>query len=717
MSGKSRGYEEILADLKEKGSLPALEGDMHEDSDSSDEETKKKSRTKTSMKLGKKKPKAPKPKRGSLGWAHSGDKAEAEDDDGVMRPPPMFQEVVWNEYCVLFPDGSHTPFNDEVRYTNLNGYLRKRLAVKDGGNPGKSAGGKADYAIQYGAARRGWHRHYIYVNLKWLAWFEEDPEGPKPGPGKSAKMAVSRGKGLGSVHLDSQECTLYVHREYPNEFAIKYECYDDKHGKYDQLLMMQAQTPEDAHAWVVAIASCLYFCSQSFAELIEDCQRFFNAVPKSYEDGRLSVIEALDLLRAMGREATLEQVEQCADLAQVEKRFDAREFAFLVRFVCSDVEPAGELLRAFETFDPQGYNIVSADSLVTHLVQCGVPPEEIEPIVRAAGPTPNGNIHYVNLVRALYPMSLADIDEHALKAASNRVSGATPGLGSARASSVTDGRKTSVDRPSARLRESRRLQADPRLSDPSISAAERASQRRASALMAEQSRRASLERETKLREQERYDLQTHRDSLQLQRQASSDDNISDGPITAAARAQLAAAGYDAYGTRADGYDDAYGSKADGYDGGYGYDAYGGGGVAQCAACCSAAGVPTDPTPRTAVISADLDAQGAAAGPTPRTYAGRLERAAAGAAAPEAEPPSMLTSVGSSITGGLQGAASWVGSFFGGGAAAPTAAQPEGGEADPYSDTPGKRPLNPGMGAEPESSASYNLMTAGQCHRI
>ena len=109
MSRKSRGYEEILADLKEKGSLPALEGDMHEDSDSSDEETKKKSRTKTWMKLGKKKPKAPKPKRGSLGWAHSGDKAEAEDDGGVMRPPPMFQEVVWNEYCVLFPDGNTLP--------------------------------------------------------------------------------------------------------------------------------------------------------------------------------------------------------------------------------------------------------------------------------------------------------------------------------------------------------------------------------------------------------------------------------------------------------------------------------------------------------------------------------------------------------------------------------------------------------------------------------
>ena len=31
-------------------------------------------------------------------------------------------------------------------------------------------------------------------------------------------------------------------------------------------------------------------------------------MPKSYDDGRLSVMEALDLLRAMGRETTLEQV-------------------------------------------------------------------------------------------------------------------------------------------------------------------------------------------------------------------------------------------------------------------------------------------------------------------------------------------------------------------------------------------------------------------------
>lgn len=28
------------------------------------------------------------------------------------RPAPVFQEVVWNEYCVLFPDGSSAPFTE-----------------------------------------------------------------------------------------------------------------------------------------------------------------------------------------------------------------------------------------------------------------------------------------------------------------------------------------------------------------------------------------------------------------------------------------------------------------------------------------------------------------------------------------------------------------------------------------------------------------------------
>merc|ERR1719162_1540400 len=106
------------------------------------------------------------------------------------------------------------------------------------------------------------------------------------------------------------------------------------------------------------------------------------------------------------------QVEACAELtATGERRFDSREFAFLVRYVCSEVGPAGELLRAFETFDPRGHNAVSADALVTQLINSGVPPEEIESVIRAAGPSAHGNIHYVRLVRALYPHSGGDADE------------------------------------------------------------------------------------------------------------------------------------------------------------------------------------------------------------------------------------------------------------------------------------------------------------------
>ena len=52
-----------------------------------------------------------------------------------------------------------------------------------------------------------------------------------------------------------------------------------------------------------------------------------------------------------------------------ERRFDAPLFAYLVRFVCCEMEPSSELLHAFEVFDPRGHNAVSAESLVTHLVE------------------------------------------------------------------------------------------------------------------------------------------------------------------------------------------------------------------------------------------------------------------------------------------------------------------------------------------------------------
>ena len=61
------------------------------------------------------------------------------------RPAPVFQEVIWNEYCVLFPDGSSAPFNEEVRYTALTGYLRKKPVVTDG---------RAEFAVAATAAAR-----------------------------------------------------------------------------------------------------------------------------------------------------------------------------------------------------------------------------------------------------------------------------------------------------------------------------------------------------------------------------------------------------------------------------------------------------------------------------------------------------------------------------------------------------------------------------------
>ena len=64
-----------------------------------------------------------------------------------------------------------------------------------------------------------------------------------------------------------------MNRLKPCEFAVSFN---------NQLVMLQAGTKEDAHEWVVAIASCMYFLSPQFEELIGDCVRFFNAVPSVF---------------------------------------------------------------------------------------------------------------------------------------------------------------------------------------------------------------------------------------------------------------------------------------------------------------------------------------------------------------------------------------------------------------------------------------------------
>ena len=591
---------------------------------------------------------------------------EAEKESTDERIPTVFQEVLWNEYCVLFPDGTHAAFNDEVRYTNLKGYLRKRRVVEQG---------RAEFALQYGEEPRGWHRHFLYLNMRIFAWFYVDPDEDKGSTWSKWKAELlQRGKDVGSIKLDQQVrpdrlalplstpstclssapaaarplsaraasdplvqvCKVYVNRLKPSEFAVSYD---------NQLLMLQAASREDAHEWVVAIASCLYFLSPQFEELIGDCVRFFNAVPKSYDDNKLSIIEALDLLRAMGRDATLEQVEKCAAITMPPGRFDAREFAFLVRYVCSDVDPAGELLRAFKTFDPANLGYVSADNLINGLVQCGVPPEEVESIMRATGATPEGLIDYGVVVHSLYPNSIIFEERK-----DDDVASATGSQGG--------GSNSSKATPKVATLSSRRDSADasapPPVDDADMSATEKLVRERQSKAAKDKSRRASREREELLRDEERAALEEHLAANPgLERQASSTDSLTHGagPVGVAACARCAAATPTV--------------PTLGLSGGSGADVdaagspQGQGGVMRTASGEFAA------TPRSAAINADINANMGQGAPTPRTYAGRLDRARSGR--------------GESLVD--------------------------------VTDTPGKRPLNPG----PDEAAA--AVGGGQLHRL
>ena len=193
------------------------------------------------------------------------------------RPAPVFQEVVWNEYCVLFPDGSSAPFNEAVRYTALTGYLRKKPVVADG---------RAEWALLHGESQRGWSRHYVHLSMKQLAWFDEPPESAMERQrtaknssslrtkvrelARTYKMEHSHGKGVGSALLYAAPCRLYVSRLYRNEFALSFGG--------NQLLLLQAASGADAQDWVVAIAACLFFSSAAFEAVLAECRRFFDCL-------------------------------------------------------------------------------------------------------------------------------------------------------------------------------------------------------------------------------------------------------------------------------------------------------------------------------------------------------------------------------------------------------------------------------------------------------
>jgi len=358
---------------------------------------------------------------------------------------------VWNPYCVLFPDGSSAPFNESVRYTALTGYLRKKRVLTDG---------RAEFTLTHGESQRGWVRHFFHLSMKQLAWFDLDPKEAIERTRRHAnekklrkrvkysaeglRHDLSAGKGVGSALLYTAPCRLYTSRLYRNEFALSF-------GN-GELLTLQAADGRDAQQWVVALASCLYFASAAFEALIAECQRFFDAANKTI-DGKLAPLEALDLVRAMGRRATYVQVRRAADIVCPDGGwFGPREFAFLVRSICEDADPRSELIRAFRLMDletsvttdgasgsasasatgsahtsrdgtagkesrdarskqvgaskvvtPRGF--VTISQLMTTMRAAGVPEDHVLSVVRATGADPSADqsIDYVQLANSFYP--------------------------------------------------------------------------------------------------------------------------------------------------------------------------------------------------------------------------------------------------------------------------------------------------------------------------
>ena len=231
-----------------------------------------------------------------------------------------------------------------------------------------------------------------------------------------------RAQGVGSALLYAAPCRLYVSRLYRNEFALSFGG--------DSLLLLQASSGADAQDWVVALAACLFFSSAAFEAVLAECRRFFDAAHKTVS-GRLSFIEALDLVRAMGRDITYTQVLTTSKDVAPESGgwLGIREFTYLVRSVCADADPRAELLRAFRLLDtstvgavsevapssheglaPATHHSAASDGylsvadLTSTMRAAGVPDDHVMMVIRAAGADLHDErIPYARLADALYP--------------------------------------------------------------------------------------------------------------------------------------------------------------------------------------------------------------------------------------------------------------------------------------------------------------------------
>lgn len=234
---------------------------------------------------------------------------------------------------MLFPDGTRRPFDELVRSSLTCGQIKaRRQLLHDGA---------AEHALKNGASRgtkwRG-NRMDLDPYTCRLAWFE-DPQGLR-----------SRNPHCDSVHLDCTPCTVYVNRVDTTQLALSFG---------SQLLLLKAATQEEACDWATVLASAIFFSSESFKAVVDECAQCFAiavslrsemlhaGTPDQGKDAQLSLDETAALLRIMFRPLGFN------DIRVLESRLNpsgsglgVEAFTHLFRHMASDDNPLDELARA-----------------------------------------------------------------------------------------------------------------------------------------------------------------------------------------------------------------------------------------------------------------------------------------------------------------------------------------------------------------------------------
>lgn len=235
---------------------------------------------------------------------------------------------------MLFPDGTRRPFDELVRSSLTCGQIKaSRPLLHDGA---------AEYALKNGAPRgTKWRCNRMDLDPYTcrLAWFE-DPRG----------MRSRNPSHCDSVHLDCTPCAVYVNRVDTMQLALSFG---------SQLLLLKAASQEDAYDWATVLASTIFFSSDSFKALVDECaQCFAIAVALRSErlhvgmqhrgkDAQLSLEETTALLRVMLRPLGYNDIRVLESrLAPSGSGLGVEAFTRLFRHMASDDNPLDELARA-----------------------------------------------------------------------------------------------------------------------------------------------------------------------------------------------------------------------------------------------------------------------------------------------------------------------------------------------------------------------------------